>query len=128
MPNNGHTRNVSGLLSHAAAKSEAVAQRIDSAIRTLMSQNATVNFNTVATLARVSKTTLYGNADFRARIEHLRRNTTPASSGTVKRKVSDKGKDVILAAKNKRISELEAEVKRLSDILKRCYATEYDKF
>ena len=46
----------------------------------------------------------------------------------VKRHITDKGKDVILAAKNKRIAELEAEVERLSGTLKRCYANEYDKY
>ena len=128
MTKNDHVRNVKGLLSHASAKSEAAAQRIDSAIRMLVSKNMTVNFNAVATLACVSKTTLYNNPDFRARIEHLRRNTTPESLRIAKRAVTDKGKDVILAAKNKRINELEAEVKRLSGILKRCYANEYDKY
>jgi hypothetical protein len=128
MPKNDHTRNVSGLLSHAAMKSEAVARRIDSAIRTLVSQKKTVNFNAVAALANVSKTTLYSNPDYRSRIEYLRLNSIASAPTVVKRSITDKGKDVILAAKNKRISELEAEVKRLSGILERCYANEYDKF
>jgi len=128
MPNNDHTRNVNGLLSHAAAKSEAVGQRIDSTIRTLVSQGTKVNFNAVATLAHVSKTTLYSNPDYRSRIEHLRRDTSTASSAVVKRNVTNNGKDVIITAKNKRISELKAEVERLSGILKRCYANEYEKF
>lgn len=128
MPKNDHTRNVSGLLSHAAVKSEAVARRIDSAIRTLVSQDTAVNFNAVATLASVSKTTLYGNPDYRARIEKLRRDSNPTSPNAANRTVTDKGKDIIIAAKNKRISELEAEVERLSGILKRCYADEYDKY
>ena len=38
------------------------------------------------------------------------------------------GKDVIIAAKNKRIRELEAEVDRLSSILKSFYAKEYEKY
>ncbi len=121
MPKNDHPRNVSGLLSHATAKSEAVARRIDCAIRTLVSQNAAVNFNTVAALAHVSKTTLY-------HIEKLRCDIRTASPGSAKRTVTDKGKDIIIAAKNKRISELEAEVERLSGILKHCYANEYDKY
>jgi hypothetical protein len=128
MPNNGHSRNVSGLLSHAAAKSETTAQRIDTAIRTLASRNAPVNFNAVATLAGVSKTTLYSNPDYRTRIERLRINNIASAPTNAKRTVTDKGKDVILAAKNKRISELEAEVERLSIALKRLYSDEYDKF
>jgi hypothetical protein len=128
MPNNDHARNVDGLLAHAAAKSEAAARRIDAAIRMLISQNETVNFNSVATLADVSKTTLYSNPDYRGRIEHLRLNNAVPAPKAAKRVVTDKGKDIILAAKNKRISELEAEVERLSGILQRCYANEYDKY
>jgi len=128
MLKNDHTRNVDGLRSHAAAKSKAVAKRIDSAIKALINQKAAVNFNAVAALANVSKTTLYSNQDYRSRIEHLRLNSAASASNIAKRAVTDKGKDVILAAKNERISKLEAEVERLSTILKRCYANEYDKF
>jgi len=98
------------------------------AIRTLVSQKKAVNFNSVAALASVSKTTLYGNLDYRSRIEHLRLTNATSAKAVVKRTVTDKGKDVILAAKNRRISELEAEVERLSGILQRCYANEYDKY
>lgn len=129
MPNNNHTRNVDGLRSHAKSKSNAVRQRIDTAIRTLSMQNADINFNSVATLANVSKTTLYNNPTYRDRIEKLRRDTgLPSSIGNRKNSLTDKGKDTILAAKNKRIAELEAEVTRLSGILQRCYANEYDKY
>jgi TPP-dependent 2-oxoacid decarboxylase len=114
MPNNDHTRNVSGLLSYAAMKSEAAAQRIDSAIRALLSQKKAVHFNTIATLANVSKTTPCSNPDYRSQIEHLRLNSAVSAPTVPKRSVTDKSKDIILAAKNKRIGELEAEVKRLS--------------
>ena len=42
-----HVRNVSGILSHAKAKSETVKQRIDLAIESLMRENLAVNFNSV---------------------------------------------------------------------------------
>ena len=51
-----HVRNVSGILSHAKAKSETVKQRIDLAIESLMRENLAVNFNSVAARACVSKT------------------------------------------------------------------------
>ncbi|WP_218915144.1 DUF4461 domain-containing protein [Caldanaerobius polysaccharolyticus] len=41
--------------------------------------------------------------------------------------MTDASKDVLIAAKNKRIKELEEEVKRLKDILKRRYGEDYDK-
>ena len=46
-----HVRNVSGILSHAKAKSETVKQRIDLAIESLMRENLAVNFNSVAARA-----------------------------------------------------------------------------
>ena len=122
-----HVRNVQGLLLHAEAKSESVRQRIDSAISSLVSQHKAVNFNSVAAQAGVSKTTLYNNPEYRTRIELLRKDSI-STKISAKRIVTDRGKDVILAAKNKRINELEAEVKRLSAILKHCYADEYDKY
>ena len=126
MPNN-HTRNVNGLLTHAEAKRKAVGQKVDLAIKSLLKQHLPVNFNSVATLANVSKTTLYKSPEYRARIESLRQCSASAPSAT-KHTVTDKGKDIILAAKNKRIRELEAEVERLSSILKQYYAAEYEKY
>ena len=122
-----HVRNVSGLLSYAKEKSKAVNQRIDSAIGSLLKQGLPINFNSVATLAGISKTTLYNNPDYRARIQSLRQSANSVPFST-KRAVTDKSKDVILAAKNKRIKELETEVERLSSILKRYYAAEYEKY
>ena len=61
------------------------------------------------------------------RVESLRCNCI-APKLLMKPSVTDKGKDVIIAAKNKRIRELEAEVDRLSSILKSFYAKEYEVF
>lgn len=90
MPKNNHVRNVNGLRSYAATKSKAVAQRIGFAIQILVGQNTQVNFNAVATLACVLKTTLYGNPDYRSHIEKLRQSSITAPSGTVKRTITDK--------------------------------------
>ena len=128
MTNGKHARNVEGLRNHAAAKSNAARKRIDAALSTLLKNRAQINFNSVASLANVYKTTLYNHSEYRVRIEHLRRNNSSVSSGIVKHNVSDKGKDVIIASKNNRIRELESEVERLSGVLKRCYANEYDKY
>lgn len=124
---NNHTRNVSGLLAHAEMKSKAVSQRVDLAIRSLLKQHLPVNFNSVASLANVSKTTLYKNPEYRARIQSLRQYVVSAPAA-IKHTVTDRGRDIILVAKNKRINELEAEVERLSSILKQFYATEYEKY
>lgn len=44
----------------------------------------------------------------------------------MKQNTSDASKDVLLAAKNKRIKELEAEVARLKKIIEKHYASEYE--
>jgi len=127
MPNN--SRNTSGLTAHAALRSQQVCSRIDKAIRELAFEKSPVNFNSVAARAGVSKTTLYNNAEFRRRIESLRdQQAASACTKQTKPSVTEKGKDVLLAAKNKHIAELEAEIIRLSGILERCYANEYEKY
>ena len=70
---------------------------------------------------------IYNHPEYRTRIESLRCNCI-APKLLMKPSVTDKGKDVIIAAKNKRIRELEAEVDRLSSILKSFYAKEYEKY
>ena len=122
-----HNRNTDGIKAFAAAKSENVAKRIDLAIRTLMSEKSAINFNSVAIKANVSKTTLYNSADFRLRIEYLRNNQSSILNPKHKKhSMTEKSKDALLVAKNNRITELETEVKRLTAILKKKYADEYD--
>jgi hypothetical protein len=124
-----HNRNISGLQAFATFKSEDVAYRIDKAIKSLMLEKDVINFNSVATKANVSKTTLYNNPDFRQRIELLReKQHSIVNLKHQKLNMTEKSKDALLAAKNKRIVELEAEVARLSTILKQKYADEYNKF
>ena len=50
-----HVRNVSGILSHAKAKSETVKQRIDLAIESLMRENLAVNFKDILLKVRVDE-------------------------------------------------------------------------
>ncbi|EGD52985.1 hypothetical protein TheetDRAFT_0001, partial [Thermoanaerobacter ethanolicus JW 200] len=56
--------------------------------------------------------------------ETARRTTFSKAS---KREMTDASKDVLIAAKNKRIKELEKEVQRLKGILARRYGEDYDK-
>lgn len=122
------TRNVNGLLTHSKTKSLDTEERIETAINHLLSQNLSVNFNSVSKLANVSKSTLYNKPNIREKIETLRQKGPLKSHSTKKSVITDSGKDVIIAAKNKKIRDLEAEVEKLSKALKRCYANEYDKF
>ncbi|SRR6266487_1368537 len=125
MPTDLSTRpNISGLLVHAQRKSEAAQQRVHQAIDQLLREQQTVNFNTVAKAANVTKSYLYAHQDVRARIEALR---TQQGQEQLERQWAqrqqhqartDKTKDVLLAAKDRRIKALEAENRQLKEDLK----------
>jgi hypothetical protein len=116
--------NISGLLAHAQRKSAAAQQRVHQAIDRLLREQQTVNFNTVAKAANVTKGYLYAHQDVRERIETLR---TQQSQERLERQWSerklhqartDKTKDVLLAAKDRRIKALEVENRKLKEELK----------
>ena len=116
--------NTSGLLAHAQRKSQQAQQRVHQAIDQLLRGQQTVNFNTVAKAANVTKSYLYAHQDLRERIEALR---TQQSQERLERQWTerqlhqartDKTKDVLLAAKDRRIKALEAENRKLKEELK----------
>lgn len=83
-------------------------------IHQLIKAKERINFNSVAMASGVSKAYLYNNQEIQERIETLRRQQEGLSSPKQeKREKSDASKDVLLAAKNKRIKVLEEENKRL---------------
>lgn len=116
--------NTSGLLAHAQRKSAAAQQRVHQAIDQLLHEQQTVNFNTVAKAANVTKSYLYAHQDVRERIEALR---TQQGQELIERQWAqrqqyqtrtDKTKDVLLTAKDRRIKALEAENHKLKEELK----------
>src|SRR5712692_5673129 len=116
--------NISGLLAHAQRKSDAAQQRVHQAIDQLLREQQTVNFNTVAKAANVTKSYLYAHEDVRERIEALRtrqgqerfeRQWAERQQHQVR---TDKTKDVLLTAKDRRIKALEAENRKLKEELK----------
>lgn len=126
MPSN-HERNTDGLRQHAARKKEQAIKRADEAIRQLVKDKQRVTFNSVAQASGVAKFYLYANQDIRSRIETLRKQQEGVSPKQVKREMTDSSKDVLLAAKNKRIQELEDENKRLKSELQSLRGTETSK-
>ncbi len=124
-----HTRNTQGLKDYAVKRQKETAKKVDQAIQHLIKTKGKINFNSVSEQAGVSKAYLYGHPEIRERIETLRKQQAGLPSPKqVKREMTDASKDVVIAAKNKRIKELEEEVQKLKDILKRKYGEEYDKF
>ena len=116
--------NTRGLLAHAQRKAEETQQRVHQVIDHLLREQHTVNFNTVAKAAHVTKSYLYAKPDVRERIEALR---TQQGQERIERQWAerrlypdrtDKTKDVLLVAKDRRIKALEDENRKLKEELK----------
>jgi cell shape-determining protein MreC len=125
--------NISGLLAHAQRKSEAAQRRVHQAIDQLLREQHIVNFNTVAKAASVTKSYLYAHQAVRERIEALR---TQQGQERIERQWAaqqqhqartDKTKEVLLEARDRRIKALEAENRQLKEDLKVAYGKLYDR-
>lgn len=121
-------RNTDGLKAFAQKKKEATLQKVNEALQKLIKDKGKINFNSVSMESGVTKTYLYNNQEIRDRIETLRKQQEglPAAN-QVKRHMTDASKDVLIAAKNKRIRELENENKRLKEELLYLRGKIYDK-
>lgn len=124
-----HTRNTEGVRQYAQQKKLSAAVKVDEAIQRLIKQQGKINFNSVSTESGVSKAYLYNHSEIRERIETLRKQQEGIlSTKQVKREMTEASKDVLIAAKNKRIKELETENKQLKDELMKLRGMIYDKF
>lgn len=75
-----------------------------------------INFNSVAQVSGVSKDYLYKNNKIRERIEGLRKQYKDSSKPS-KKEMTESSKDIVIAAKNKKIEQLEKENKSLNEQL-----------
>ncbi len=114
-----HQRNTEGMKKYTRHKSEETVKKVDEAIQKLIKTGEKINFNSVSLGAGVSKSYLYTHQEIKERIENLRKQqvATP-SPKQIKQEMTNASKDIIIAAKNKRIKELEAENKQLKEELK----------
>lgn len=109
-----HERNVTGIKAHAQEKSQDAKRKVDEAIQQLLRNKESVTFHRVATMSGVAKSYLYTNPEVRDRIEVLRQQQSKADSVQRDNKGrSAASRDVLLAAKDRRIQELEAANRRL---------------
>ncbi|HEX4716091.1 MAG TPA: DUF6262 family protein [Ktedonobacteraceae bacterium] len=125
--------NTRGLLAHAQRKAQETQQRVHHAIDQLLREEQTINFNTVAQTAQVTKSYLYAHQDVRERIEALR---TQQGQEHIERQWAerqqhqartDRTKEVLLAAKDRRIEALEEENRKLKAQLKEAYGKLYEQ-
>lgn len=122
-------RNTGGLKQHAINRSQEATKKVDHAIAILIQNNQAINFNSVSSIANVTKAYLYSNLQIRERIELLRnQQKLKTKPKTASLKVTDKSKNLILAAKDRRIKELELENRRLKEELKIALGKLYEHF
>ena len=122
-----HPRNTDGLKAYSKQKQLETAKKVDEAITLLIKEKGSINFSSVSKLSGVSKAYLYQHKNLRERIEILRKQQQGLPSRKhIKSEMSDSSKDVLLAAKNKRIKVLEDEIKRLKDQLMHLGGELYD--
>jgi uncharacterized small protein (DUF1192 family) len=102
-------RNIDGIRQSAQKKSQEAFEKVEKGIQQLVKDKQTINFNTVARAAGVSKAWLYKQREVKSRIEHLRDQC--AQKGKIPKTVSasDKSKDSMLEKLKGRIKDLEAD-------------------
>ena len=121
--------NLEGLKAHAQNKKDITLKKVDAAIQSLIKAKERINFNSISMESGVSKAYLYKNHELRERIETLRKQQEGISSPKqLKREMTDASKDVLIAAKNKRIKELEEENKRMKDEIMKLRGKIYDNY
>lgn len=107
-----------GLKEYAQNKTKITLEKVDKAIQELSLGEQKINFNSVSNLSGVSKTFLYNNAEIKKRIEELRdKQTEKVIRQRLKYDKTDKSKDIIIMAKDKKIKELQEENKKLKEQL-----------
>lgn len=109
-------RNASGMIAHARKRREDACRRVDAAISGMIRDGKAMNFNTVAAEAGVTTAYLYSQPPLRERIEALREqgHVRAARERIVRPQgKTDASKDLVILAKERRIKELENEVRRL---------------
>lgn len=103
-----HHRSTDSMVEFNKGKSISKSKAVDDAIRRLIKRGQSINFNSVAAEAGVSKSYLYNQPDHRRRIEELRQQQTGhTSQKPTRNEKSDASKDIIIASLKKRIQELE---------------------
>ena len=123
-------RNTRGLEASAKQRSEATRKRVDDAIAAMLRDPfRRINFNTVAAEAAVTKAYLYAEPSLRERIDALRRNQEEARRRLIPvPNRTDASNRFLVAAKDRRIRELEARLKQLEIELAACRGKIYDRF
>ena len=123
-------RNTAGLATYTRQRKERKHKQVEEAIAALLREHRAVNFNSVARAAGVTKAYLYSQPDLRERIEALRQQEieqTERSRAVRSHGKTDASKDLVILAKERRIKELEAEIRRLKKELQGALGKAYEQ-
>lgn len=107
-------------------RKEITKTKVDKAIQELIKNNKSINFNSVAIVAEISKTTLYNNLEFKERIISLRNQV--ANSALTNKKVSivsENSKDAVIESLKRKIKKLVEENMQFKAQLKVYYGEVY---
>ena len=106
---------VSALKEHNSQKKHGTVERVNKAIDKLKRENASINFETVAKEAGVSRATLYNNTKLKERIMGLRAMDLPPTSegGAEPNKTKVQRLEATVAELRARVRQLETDKKNL---------------
>jgi hypothetical protein len=122
-------RNTTGLQVSAKRRAESARLRVDDAIAALLREPShRINFNSVAAAAGVAKAYLYKEPVLRDRIDLLRRQQDESRRQLAPiRERTEASTRLLVAAKDRRIRELETRVKQLEVELACCRGNLYER-
>lgn len=104
-----HERNTNGLKGHAQQKRDLAFKKAEEGIRELLKAGRTINFETVAEAAGVSRAWLYTQPEIRERIEHLRQQQQPRKAVPVNQRASEASSIALVKTLKEQIKKLQAE-------------------
>lgn len=113
-------RNLAGLKRSARSRSENAMQRATAAILLMQSEEAEINFRSVATRAKVSTAWLYGTKSLRDKIMKIR-TTSPAGAGENLQQRARSSHERVVATLRLRIRTLEEINRELKEQLEATY-------
>lgn len=121
-------RDTKGLEKYYKKKTELALNKVNSTIQELQKHDNKINFNVVSRASGVAKTFLYENTEIRTKIENLRnKQINKEINQRAKFDKTAKSKDVIIAAKDRKIEKLENENKKLKEELNSLRCLLYNK-
>lgn len=121
------TGSMSGIEKYRGKQADEAREKTERAIIELQFMGKEINFNSISKQSGVSKSFLYKDVQTKNRIEELRnRDVSIQMNQRAKFDQTAKSKDVLINAKDRRISKLEAENQKLKCELERLRGLIYD--